>query len=112
MYRTNQHRGVSPRDCLDPRLLGYLGNTSEMPAKISETCNCQMARRRAEENTCENKCDNYDAEFDYALAMVYPPMQNWQNIYCEEEGFVAGTIFRELDKPFYGSKCRGGNMYE
>ncbi|MBR5538822.1 MAG: spore coat associated protein CotJA [Clostridia bacterium] len=41
--------------------------------------------------------------------MVYPPEQVWQNIYCVEEGFMVGTIFRELDKPFYGPRCHGGN---
>ena len=46
---------------------------------------------------------------DYPLAMVYSPVQSWQNVYCVEEGFMTGTIFRELDKPFYGPRCHGGN---
>lgn len=42
-----------------------------------------------------------------ALAMFYFPLQNWQDLYCEEEGLVHGTIFKELNKPFYGPKCGG-----
>ncbi len=143
MYRTNQNRGVSPRDCLDPRLLERIALRSEMPSDISEPCAYQRSARNrgngcgcsennatveprrgrggcgCERNTREAEyendgcgCDNYNAEFDYTLAMVYPPKHQWQNLYCEDDGFTAGTIFRELDKPFYGHKCHGGNMYE
>lgn len=142
MYRSNQHHGISPRDCLDPRLLERIALRSEMPSDISEPCACQRVeengscgcgtrsvrnenvRMNRRSDCCENgnrrneresdgcDCDNYNAEFDYTLAFVYPPKQEWQNLYCEEEGFSAGTIFRELDKPFFGPKCRGGNMYE
>lgn len=143
MYRSNQRRGVSPRDRLDPRLLERLALRSEMPSDIGEDCGCRRMTNRSngcgcgeneyaresrhnqgncgcsedtlEERLSENDgcgCENYNAEFDYSLAMVYPPMQQWQNLYCEEEGLSAGTIFRELDKPFYGAKCHGGNTYE
>ena len=44
-----------------------------------------------------------------SLAMVYSPYQNWQNLYELEPGFCAGTIFKELDKPFVG--CRNGGTY-
>lgn len=161
MYRTNQNRGVSPRDCLDPRLLERIALRSEIPSDISEPCSCEKSSRNrgngcgcgenntpvesrrsrggcgcAENNStvetrrntngcgCERNtrdtelendgysCENYNAEFNYTHAMVYPTMQQWQNLYCVDDGFTAGTIFRELDKPFYGPKCHGGNMYE
>lgn len=43
---------------------------------------------------------------DVPLAMSYVPMQEWQKLYSEEEGFCRGTIFKELDFPFVG--CRTG----
>ena len=39
------------------------------------------------------------------IAMAYVPWQEWQNIYEPCKGFSRGTIFEDLDKPFYG---RGG----
>ncbi len=43
-----------------------------------------------------------------SLAMVYSPIQNWQNINDLESGFSQGTIFCELDKPFLGAYRNGG----
>lgn len=39
---------------------------------------------------------------DMPLAMAYVPWQRWQNIYDAEQGFCNGTIFQELNLPFYG----------
>ena len=39
-----------------------------------------------------------------SLAMAYVPKQYWRALYGEEEGLLAGTLFRELDKPFLGEK--------
>lgn len=36
------------------------------------------------------------------LAMAYVPWQEWRNIYEPGKAFCRGTIFEELDKPFYG----------
>ena len=47
-------------------------------------------------------------EMNYKLAMVYSPYQEWQNIYCGEKALENGTIFAELDKPFWGYKCTKG----
>lgn len=43
-----------------------------------------------------------DACEDMVLAMAYVPWQKWQNIYDAEKGFCNGTIFQELNLPFYG----------
>ncbi|MBU5460436.1 spore coat associated protein CotJA [Anaerostipes sp. MSJ-23] len=41
------------------------------------------------------------------VAMQYVPWQQWNQIYCPEEGLSCGTIFPELNKPFYGKgACR------
>lgn len=42
---------------------------------------------------------------EYVLAMAYVPWQKWENIYCSDKALKRGTIFADLDKPFYG---RGG----
>lgn len=74
-------------------------------------CDRERSMRREEREgcDCDRNTDIDNANFNYSLAMVYSPCQEWQNLYCEEEGMMAGTIFKELDKPFYGAKCHGGN---
>ena len=37
-------------------------------------------------------------------AMAYIPYQQFNTIYSPEQGLNAGTIFPELDKPFYGRR--------
>ena len=39
-----------------------------------------------------------------SLAMVYSPCQEFEGIYEAMPGLMAGTIFRELEKPFYGAR--------
>lgn len=60
------------------------------------------------QNSCYDKKDSYSAEMNYKLGMVYSPYQEWQNLYPAEKGFVVGTIFEELNKPFCGYKCNKG----
>jgi hypothetical protein len=38
-----------------------------------------------------------------SLAMVYSPCQVFEGIYAPDEGLCRGTIFMELEKPFYGA---------
>ena len=52
-------------------------------------------------------CGDNFAEMNNRLAMVYSPYQEWQNIYNGEKALENGTLFAELDKPFYG-KRKGG----
>lgn len=39
------------------------------------------------------------------LAMAYVPLQEWRNLYDLESGFNEGTLFKELDFPFYPASC-------
>ena len=39
-----------------------------------------------------------------SLAMVYSPCQEFEGVYEPLAGLAAGTIFRELEKPFYGAR--------
>ena len=40
----------------------------------------------------------------HSLAMVYSPCQDFEGIYAPEEALCRGTIFMELEKPFYGAR--------
>lgn len=40
------------------------------------------------------------------LAMVYSPEQEWRDLYESEMGHERGTIFKELDFPFFGGEAR------
>ena len=42
-----------------------------------------------------------------AIAMVYPVKQEWCDIYDVEIALVNGTIFNQLNKPFYPTGCSG-----
>lgn len=39
---------------------------------------------------------------EFSLAMAYIPLQMNLKMYPNEEGFSKGTVFPELNKPFYG----------
>lgn len=39
-----------------------------------------------------------------SLAMMYVPFQRFENLYDPEKALERGTLFAELDMPFYGSK--------
>lgn len=42
-----------------------------------------------------------------SLAMMYVPFQRFENLYEPEKALERGTLFADLDMPFYGSK-KGG----
>ena len=39
-----------------------------------------------------------------SLAMMYVPYQRFDNLYEPEKALERGTLFAELDLPFYGGK--------
>lgn len=39
-----------------------------------------------------------------SLAMMYVPFQRFENLYEPEKALSRGTLFADLDLPFYGSK--------
>ncbi|MCI5742013.1 MAG: spore coat associated protein CotJA [Lachnospiraceae bacterium] len=41
---------------------------------------------------------------EYALAMAYVPWQHFNHVYEPDRALQVGTIFPELNKPFYGRK--------
>lgn len=81
---------------------GY--TSSRMPVRCGNPTLTNMKK----ENYCEcNMPDRcmLDTLRDFPIAMAYVPWQEWRDLYDLEEGFKAGTIFKELDKPFMGRRC-------
>lgn len=110
MYRMNTNRSMASRQRYD------IDSHERMLSRRNMNCSsCNRCDNVPEslEHITSCGCGNYPSEeFDYSLAMVYPPEQLWQNLYLEDEGFKIGTVFKELDKPFYGPKCNGGACSE
>lgn len=52
---------------------------------------------------CCNDNSKYDELSGMPLAMAYVPWQKWCSIYEADKGFMRGTIFEQLDKPFLGA---------
>lgn len=44
-----------------------------------------------------------------SLAMVYPEKQCFERLYDPEVALSNGTMFEELNKPFYRGSCKGAN---
>ncbi len=48
-------------------------------------------------------CDGEkNSMFAPSLAMAYIPIQQFKELYDQDYAFQVGTIFKELDFPFYG----------
>lgn len=50
----------------------------------------------------------FPKETPYAMAYVPFQAEN-TSIYSPDQGFMSGTMYPSLDKPFYGKKCGDGN---
>ena len=57
------------------------------------------------ENVCEYAVEQFASIDGLPLAMAYVPFQKFNNLYEVDAAFAAGTLFKELDKPFIG-RCR------
>lgn len=53
---------------------------------------------------------NVSLNGNVSLAMAYIQMQEFTGLYGEAEGFCEGTIFKQLNFPFYPTPCRGGGL--
>lgn len=71
-------------------------------------CGCaREAERREEERENECGCALDTRLAGSPLAMVYSPDQEWRELYSDDEALNRGTLFKELDKPFYPG-CKTG----
>ena len=50
--------------------------------------------------------DNGYLHRETPIAMVYAPVQQWKELYDPCSALSTGTIFKELDLPFYPTPCR------
>jgi len=103
MDRENDYR--TPLDRVDEeflrRLLGTADqNNSNTPAEERSTA----ASARVYGSTEKNK-----NSVSRPLAMVYAEYQCWNALYEPSEGLDSGTIFRELEFPFYPTPCAEKN---
>lgn len=67
-----------------------------------DSCDMSCERNR---NRCDDDCSRgRDMLYGVPLAMGYVPWQNFECTYEPAQALQAGTIFPELDKPFYGRR--------
>ena len=71
-------------------------------------CNCDVSEScvqpRMREH-CDDDCNRgRDMLYGIPLTMAYVPWQKFECTYEPAQGLKAGTIFPELDKPFYGRR--------
>ena len=70
-------------------------------------CSNYMHPRQSGRSQCgHNMMQSGMWEQNYPVAMAYVPWQYFKNVYEPEKALQIGTIFPELNKPFYG---RGGH---
>ncbi len=70
----------------------------------ANSCENSCSNNRANNGRSENvgRCNNFD-EIDLPLGMAYVPWQkSWCEVYDISKGFMTGTIFPVLNKPFLG----------
>ena len=99
----------------------------------NSTCGCERNSRSSENSTCNSCSTNRSGNVsrstrncpntvcttipveegcvdEYPIAMAYVPMQQWRELYDPMSGISHGTIFRELDLPWYPTNCgKNGN---
>lgn len=71
-------------------------------------CGCTGNKRMGTSRDAETNYTAGCTDDSPSLAMVYSPKQHWRGLYCVSEGLDHGTIFRELNFPFYPTPCRKG----
>ena len=87
--------------CGTGRMMNHCDNADNMRRNDG----CETCRNNGDMNQYDD-CGNSrrDELRGMPLAMGYVPWQNFECTYQPMEGFHIGTIFPELDKPFYGRK--------
>ena len=98
----NENNGCS---CQQP----YNSNTNSI--RRERTPMCEMGCKQGNDKrigprkyTCGQ--DNGYLQRTAPIAMVYSPMQKWRELYDPHTALMTGTIFKELDLPFYPTPCK------
>ena len=80
----------------------FCANDSDHPI-ISREENV-LANNNASDCCAHDHNEWCDRRFSLAMAYVYP--QEFDDLYEADEALCHGTLFRELDMPFYGARKR------
>ena len=77
-------------------------NESCVQPRMKDHCDggCDRNRNRCDDDSSRGR----DMLYGVPLAMGYVPWQNFECTYEPAQALQAGTIFPELDKPFYGRR--------
>lgn len=71
-----------------------------------QDCPCQKDASYEREGACQKEPSwRDDSLSSFPVGMAYVPWQNWKEIYEIDKALEAGTIFRELEKPFLGRRA-------
>lgn len=77
-------------------------STCPSAVETRSTCGCSRERDSDCDSDCNHGAANTGILAGKSLAMVYSPYQSFDSVYDPRQGLCNGTIFGELNKPFYG----------
>ena len=108
--------GVFSENTNDDHSHGQCSNSVGQSAAehtVNRPCHCnhyheRTVRRNNKVTNVKGICgsDNGYLQRSAPIAMVYSPMQQWKELYDPCTALTNGTIFKELDLPFYPTPCR------
>lgn len=108
----NMYGGRGGNSCSQNDNDRMCGGRDNAGSRNSNSCNsCEESGISfMRENTCERcsegeKNKDFDKMGNFPVGMAYVPWQCWGEIYPLNTGLQRGTIFPELDKPFFKGRC-------
>lgn len=113
----SSNENYTPRERVDDALLARLLRENEPPVAVpaqARVQNCSCTRRMEKtDNAARTACPpavrpGRSPAFGRSLAMVYSPVQEFEDLYDAEQGLHRGTIFRQLDLPLKVGRCQEG----
>ncbi len=90
----------------------YIGMPIYLDGDVRKEPETQMPENRMPGNSGSETPDRQPGENtrncpdNWAVAMAYVPIQQWETPYEAEEAFARGTVFPSLDLPFTGGAGR------
>ena len=101
-YTRNQmmRKPIGYENCAYPQISSDC-DTCATPCSLNNCDNCNVSSIAKRCDDCQKTRDELRG---MPLAMAYVPWQEFGCTYEPAQALHAGTIFPELDKPFYGRK--------
>ena len=97
MMRQTRYGHMQPQ----PRMTG--NNAAEMPGQGMQQQGMQQGMQQGtQQGTRQQCCCTTCLGNCPSLAMVYAPVQAFEDLYQPEEALCKGTLFKQLDLPFHG----------